>query len=119
MRTMSKTTHGSTPHCVSMLSIRHTILDSWLPFYSRRSAIVESCQRSLGARLPTKTNERQTDGTDSDHRAARGSLWRRVWLLPRRLLPPRRTRGDRRHTRVDPGRGPLALSFEGASLGMA
>src|SRR6201990_2744421 len=49
-------------------------------------------------------DERQTDGTYSDHPAARGSLRGRVWVLPRRLLPSRRARWDRRHTRVGPGR---------------
>src|SRR5690349_13569675 len=45
------------------------------------------------ARIADKTDERQTDGTISDHPAARGSLRGRVWVLPRRLLPSRRAVG--------------------------
>src|SRR5689334_21147252 len=82
------------------------------------------------ARIADKTDERQTDGTISDHPAARGSLRGRVWVLPRRLLPSRRARRDRRHTRIGPGRprdrmagarayrGPLSLSYERPSLVM-
>jgi hypothetical protein len=51
-----------------------------------------------------KPDERRTDGTNSDYRAALASLWRRVWVLPRRLLSSRRTSRDRRHTRADPRR---------------
>ena len=88
-----------------------------------------ACRRS--ARIVDNTDERQTDGTNSDHPAARASLWRRVWVLPRRLLPSRRTRWDRRRSRIDPcrprdrvagaraHRKPLLLSFERASLVMA
>src|SRR5271169_1932589 len=98
------------------------------PLHSRLDRPAWKAASRRSARIADKPDERQTDGTDSDHPAARGSLWRWVWVLPRRLLPSRRPRRDRRHTRVDPcrprdrvagaraHRGPLALSFERASL---
>jgi hypothetical protein len=76
------------------------------------------------ARTADKPDERQTNGADSNHPAARSSLWRWVWVLPGRLLPSRRTCRNWRRTRVDPcrprdrvagaraHRGPLSLSFE-------
>src|SRR3984893_3151832 len=132
---MSINTHGTIPHCKSMLATRSIIhiLDTLTrsPLHSRLDRPSWKAASRRSARIADKTDERQTDGTNSDHRAARGSLWRRVWVLPRRLLPSRRTRRDRRHTRVDPcrprdrvvgaraHRGPLSVSFEGVSLVMA
>src|ERR1700757_4314501 len=87
---MGTNTHGTISHCESMLATRPIIFGY---LFGRRSA-----------RLADRLMKNKTDGTDSDHPAARGSLWRRVWVLPRRLLPSRRTCRDRRHTRVGPGR---------------
>src|SRR6201984_975269 len=125
---MSINTHGIIPHCKSMLATRPTIhvLDtlSWLPLHSRLVRLSGKAASRRSARIADKTDERQTDGTNSDHPAARGSLRGRIWVLPRRLLPSRRARWDRRHTRIGPGRprdrmagarayrGPLSLSFE-------
>src|SRR5271169_6649291 len=56
------------------------------------------------ARVAVLADERQTHGTDSDHHSTLSAVRRRVWILPRRLLPSRRTHRDRRHTRPDPRR---------------
>ena len=135
LHSVSISTHGTNTHCKSMLAARPIIhifrhLDSVAAPQPARSPYLKAASRR-SARIADNTNERQTYGTNSDHSAARGSLWRRVWVLPRRLLPSRRTRWDRRHTRVDPRRPrdrvagarahrwPLFLSFERDSLIMA
>ena len=126
---MSINTHGTIPHCKSMLATRFTIhilryLDSVAAPQPAPSAARGKLPAARSARTADKTDERQADGTNSDHPAAPGSLWGRVWVLPRRLLPSGRTRRDRRHTRVDPCRprdwvagarahwGPFSLSLE-------
>ena len=129
---MSINTHGIIPHCKSMLSTRSIIhifrhLDFRSPLHSRLDRPYWKAASRRSARIADNTDERQTDGINSDHPAARASLWRWVWVLPRRLLPSRRTRWDRRRSRVDPcrprdrvagaraHRGPLSLSFERSS----
>src|SRR4029077_9556034 len=136
LRSMSINTHGIIPHCKSMLSTRSIIhifrhLDFRSLLHSRLDRPYSKAASRRSARIADNTDERQTDGINSDHPAARASLWRWVWVLPRRLLPSRRTRWDRRRSRVNPcrprdrvagaraHRGPLLLSFERASLIMA
>ena len=132
-RSMSINTHG-TIHCKPMLSTRHLVYFRFLSWQGRHStagSIGPSGRLQTPLGIADDTDERPTDGTGSDHPAARDPLWRRVWVLPRRLLPSTRARWDRRHTRVGPGRprdrvagaraprGPLSLSFERGSLVMA
>src|SRR5271165_3348607 len=132
---MGINTHGIIPHCKSMLATRPTIqiFDTltWSPLHNRLDRPSWKAASRRSARIAGNTDERQTDGINSDHPAARAPLRRRVWVLPRWLLPSRWTRRDWRHTRVDPCRprdrvasarahwGSLSLSFERASPAMA